>query len=131
MIPHWKLRSAAEQQAIIDQLHTIFRKCGHFSEYTVLGILLAATARQLRKCIAESRQAITKEVIILPALCALIYACSDEFHQRFVPGRSCELRDVCIDSGGSVLGILISTVLSLVIHRLIKNRQKKSAPCQQ
>ncbi|MBP0974774.1 MAG: VanZ family protein [Oscillospiraceae bacterium] len=130
VIPHWKVRSAAEQQAIIDQLHTIFRKCGHFSEYTVLGILLAAAARQLRKCIAESRQAITKEVIILPALCALLYACSDEFHQRFVAGRSCELRDVCIDFGGAVLGILISTGLSLVLHRIIKNRQKKAAQCK-
>ena len=124
VIPHWKARSAAEQQAIIGRLHTIFRKCGHFSEYTVLGILLTAAARQIRRCISESRQAVTKEVTILPALCALLYACSDEFHQRFVPGRSCELRDVCIDFSGALLGILLSTVFSLLLHKFRNAHQE-------
>lgn len=37
--------------------------------------------------------------------CAL-YACSDEFHQYFVPGRSCKLFDVCVDSTGAFFGAL-------------------------
>ena len=110
----------------MEGLHTIFRKCGHFSEYTVLGMLLTATARQRQNCISDSRQAITKEVIILPALCALLYACSDEFHQRFVPGRSCELRDVCIDFCGGCLGILLS-VLAIKIAAKIHRKRKAAA----
>ena len=126
IIPHWKTRTEAEQLAIMEGLHTIFRKCGHFSEYTVLGMLLTATARQRQNCISDSRQAITKEVIILPALCALLYACSDEFHQRFVPGRSCELRDVCIDFCGGCLGILLS-VLAIKIAAMIRRKPKPAA----
>ena len=34
------------------------------------------------------------------------YAVTDEFHQSFVPGRSCELRDVVIDSCGVLTGVL-------------------------
>lgn len=126
IIPHWKDRTANEQYSIFNGLHTIFRKCGHFSEYTILGILLTATARQHRKCISDSRQAITKEVIILPALCALLYACSDEFHQRYVPGRSCELRDICIDFSGALLGILLLTAAALVRRRIFKRQKNHS-----
>ena len=37
--------------------------------------------------------------------CAL-YACSDELHQYFVPGRSCKFFDVCVDSTGTFFGAL-------------------------
>ena len=35
------------------------------------------------------------------------YAVTDEIHQLFVPGRSCELRDICIDAVGVLCGCLI------------------------
>lgn len=38
--------------------------------------------------------------------CAL-YACSDELHQYFVPGRSCRFFDVCVDSAGAFCGALL------------------------
>ena len=38
----------------------------------------------------------------------VIYACSDEIHQLFIFGRSCELRDVLIDFIGSLLGVMIA-----------------------
>lgn len=114
-VPHWKDRTHAERRAIMKRFHTVFRKAGHFTEYTILGILLASTVRRIPKLITKSRQAILKWIILLPALCALLYAASDELHQRFVPGRSCELRDVCIDFSGACLGILISTAVA--VHR--------------
>lgn len=39
-------------------------------------------------------------IIRAEIFCAL-YACSDEFHQYFVPGRSCKFFDVCVDSTGT------------------------------
>ncbi len=36
-----------------------------------------------------------------------VYAITDEVHQFFVPGRSCEARDVAIDSCGVAAGVLI------------------------
>jgi len=54
------------------------------------------------------------------ALCmAVLYAGSDEFHQRFVPGRSPSLFDVGIDTVGGLIGI---TVFSLV--RKIQSTQR-------
>ena len=47
-------------------------------------------------------------------LCGLIawgigalYAVTDEIHQMFSEGRSCEFRDICIDAGGVLFGVLI------------------------
>lgn len=125
VVPHWKDRTAAEQASILQGLHTVFRKCGHFSEYTILGLLLTASVGQYRKCITDSRQAFTKEVILLPALCALLYAASDEFHQKFVPGRSCELRDVCIDFSGAILGILLMNTAVWLFRRYIARKKAK------
>lgn len=36
------------------------------------------------------------------AFCVL-YGVSDEFHQLFVPGRSCEIGDLCADAAGALL----------------------------
>ena len=45
-------------------------------------------------------------IIRAEIFCAL-YACSDEFHQYFVPGRSCKFFDVCVDSSGAFFGALL------------------------
>ena len=36
-----------------------------------------------------------------------LYACTDEFHQLFVPGRSGNFRDVIIDTSGGVLSAIL------------------------
>ncbi|MDY6314114.1 MAG: VanZ family protein, partial [Clostridia bacterium] len=48
-----------------------------------------------------------KTTAVISLLCSALYAASDEFHQLFVPGRSGEFRDVCLDSAGALTGILI------------------------
>jgi VanZ family protein len=42
------------------------------------------------------------------AFCTL-YAVSDEIHQYFVPGRACRFGDICIDTAGSILAIVLLT----------------------
>ena len=39
------------------------------------------------------------------------YACTDEFHQLFVPGRAGLLSDVLIDSLSAVLGLVVFALL--------------------
>lgn len=53
----------------------------------------------------------TKKKITLTMLVGVTYACTDEFHQLFVQGRSAELRDVCIDGCGVLLGIMITLII--------------------
>ena len=99
--------SGEKQATIISSFQFIARKSAHFLIYVVLGNLLAV--------ISYKRLKFSVRPLIAAAIC-LIYAASDEFHQYFVPGRSCELRDMCIDFSGAVTGIL----LLLLIIRLIK-----------
>lgn len=83
----------------IDLLTTIIRKSAHFSAYLILGILLFWALQPLTK---SAKRAGGMSVII-----AALFALSDEFHQSFIPGRSAELRDVAIDTAGSISGIII------------------------
>lgn len=63
--------------------------------------------------------------VFLPALLiGFLYACSDEFHQRFVPGRSGEFRDVVIDTAGVLIGIAIVLILFPALKH--RNGRKKS-----
>ena len=120
--PHWNIMTNSQKILLMSKLHTLFRKLGHFSEYCVLGMLLTLTAR--RFCKNRFQQAIPHIImrtIALPALLALCYAASDEFHQRFVAGRSCELRDVCIDFTGAALGIVVVTLSA----HIIKNKKER------
>ena len=47
-----------------------------------------------------------------------LYASSDEIHQLFVPNRAGQVRDVCIDtSGGLVVLVIIFLIKKLIEHR--------------
>ena len=41
------------------------------------------------------------------------YACSDEFHQAFVPERLCSPKDVALDLSGAMLGLVLHTISQL------------------
>nr|MCR4673483.1 VanZ family protein [Lachnospiraceae bacterium] len=45
--------------------------------------------------------------ILIPWLLCAIYAASDELHQTFVQGRSGQVSDVCLDSIGALVGVVI------------------------
>ena len=58
-----------------------------------------------------------KKTGILSFLFSVIYASSDEFHQTFVPGRDGNIVDVLIDSSGSLVGILLSSILYFLVMK--------------
>lgn len=76
----------------------IIRKGAHFTEYCILYVLFYNVVKMYK----DSRQA-----IFISIMCTFLYACSDEFHQAFVPGRGPAFKDVMIDTSGGVFGILI------------------------
>ena len=57
-----------------------------------------------------------KFALNLAILFVFLYACTDEFHQLFIEGRSGRFRDVLIDTAGGFLCYIII---------LIKNKRKK------
>lgn len=84
-------------------LSFIVRKLAHFTEYTLLGLFISLTAKE-----HYNKGQFLIRIFIIPLICGGLYAASDEIHQRFVPGRSCELRDVLIDTCGVLLGVTIN-----------------------
>lgn len=86
----------------IELLSFIIRKLAHFTEYLILGFL---TINMLNK------NDISKKYLLSILIC-IIYATSDEIHQIFVPGRACQIRDVLIDSIGSITGVYLYKLIN-------------------
>ena len=93
----------AEQELRIEELQHVVRKLAHMSIYGVLGMLCMAAlcTHRLRKWVRPT----------LAFAISAVYAMSDEWHQTMVTGRSGEIRDVCIDSFGALLGVLLVFVI--------------------
>ena len=105
----WNDMTDAAQAEVIDSIHFWVRKAAHFSLYAILGVLsFIAISNHTSKRFPNALFAFV--------LCVL-YAVSDEIHQYFTDGRSCELRDVLIDSSGAVVGILIIYLIFSLVDR--------------
>ena len=61
-------------------------------------------------------------ICIISLIICIVYAITDEVHQLFVFERSGEVRDVLIDSAGSLLGILLTSG-TLKIGKIIRNKK--------
>ncbi len=111
--PQFESLSTAEQEAFVEGLQFYVRKGAHFSVYAVLGLCLAAGFLTVR---------FKKQYFCFVSAWGIgtVYAATDELHQHFVPGRSCELRDLCIDSCGVLLGCLAVVALYLILKRTKK-----------
>ncbi|WP_279160357.1 VanZ family protein [Thomasclavelia cocleata] len=81
-----------------ETLSFMIRKTAHMSEYA---ILLLFIYYGLYKTITYKYQ------LLISLLITFIYACSDEFHQLFIPGRSGQFMDVLIDTSGALIMLLI------------------------
>ncbi|MCR1961515.1 VanZ family protein [Thomasclavelia cocleata] len=81
-----------------ETLSFMIRKIAHMSEYA---ILLLFIYYGLYKTITYKYQ------LLISLLITFIYACSDEFHQLFIPGRSGQFMDVLIDTSGALIMLLI------------------------
>ena len=90
--------NATEEQIneIVEKYDTPVRKLAHFTEYFVLGVLV---------CLMFKAYGIKNSYLMI--IVCFLYACSDEIHQLFVPGRNGNVIDVVIDSVGSTLSIII------------------------
>ncbi len=85
-----------------------FDKGLHFIEYGGLGFLTARAFFGLG----------VKAPVVIGAMAAALYGATDELHQYFVPGRSCDVRDWVADVIGAALG-------AFVFHRLVQWRVRR------
>ena len=115
IVPEYRSWSEDKQGQFAEKVDFPVRKCAHASEYAVLGILVLGTAYSF----SEDRG---RKIILLCWCVGTAYAGTDESHQLFVPGRSCQFRDVCIDSAGVLTGLIL---FSLIKHQIAKHSEKK------
>lgn len=81
-----------------ETLTFLIRKVAHMSEYAILALF---TYYALIKITFNKRI-----IFQITFLISFLYACSDEFHQLFISGRSGQFTDIIIDSTGCLIMLL-------------------------
>jgi VanZ family protein len=76
------------------------KKFAHFVEYFILSTLLFYS-------LSNTTTKPIKKIAFTSLLCSTLYAMSDEFHQRFVTGRTPHIRDVFFDFLGALSAQLL------------------------
>ena len=107
--------SAIQSQIVINYLKEfipmnsfLVRKLAHFSLFFVLGFTIYLITKDYKRTF----------------MITSLYAIGDEVHQYFVPGRSCELRDVVIDVGGCITVLIIIKLWRYLNDKRTKNNAK-------
>ncbi|MDO4291588.1 MAG: VanZ family protein [Eubacteriales bacterium] len=92
-------------------IHFYVRKLAHFTEYFLLGMSVALPLYVYR---------LRGFWLVLAAgfFCAA-FAGLDEYHQSFVAGRTPSLRDVAIDTAGSLTGIYFTRVFGFIGRKTV------------
>lgn len=84
----------------VDTLTTIIRKLAHFTEYAILGLVLAYFYKSK-----------TNKYLLFALLQGVITAIIDESIQLLVPNRAGLLTDVLIDTSGVLFGLLVFYII--------------------
>lgn len=84
----------------LELFHLILRKCAHFTEFMILGVLSSIALKHMK---------VGYKNIIGVGYCVLI-ASLDETLQLFVSGRAGRVQDVLIDSAGALVGVLVVVI---------------------
>jgi len=101
---HWIFPRISMETLFV--IHHYIRKCAHFTEYFIWGLLLLRGIRGERRGV--------KLAWALVAICIVFcYASLDEFHQSFVPGRTPAFHDVLIDTSGGMAAQVLAALVAL------------------
>lgn len=101
---------------------TLIRKLGHVGEFALLGLLLILALRSFTSRLWQNLGWVL--------WIGLFVAVLDEFLQRYVPGRSSDVRDILIDFGGIAIGIIVGMAGMRVLRSIRNYRRRKTPTCQ-
>ena len=99
-----------------EHFHKLVRKLAHFTEFSVLGFCLGGTF--LSSALGGKKQ------WICPGLTVLGVACLDETIQSFT-GRTNSIKDVLLDFGGGLCGLLFLAGTHMLIRQFQRSHQKE------
>lgn len=89
----------------------IVRKTAHFTEYFILYLLTINVMKYYFNI---------KNAILYSLIFSILYACTDEIHQYFIPGRAMAFKDILIDSSGALTAMVITKIISKKIKIIYK-----------
>lgn len=109
-LPYIKDLDFDDKEKIIENGEIIVRKLAHLSIYTLVGMFAMAFM-----CTFNTKLLYKFGISFLVGL---IYAITDEYHQSFVAGRGPAITDVCIDTAGVCIGIVIVLIIISIYKKL-------------
>lgn len=95
----------------IRKIHYYVRKLAHFTEYFLLAVSVTFPLY------VYGIRGIW--LVITGGILCVGFAALDELHQYFVRGRGCSIRDVMIDSCGSLIGMLFVRLFGYIGRKTI------------
>lgn len=101
------------QEYILSNISFFVSKIAHYIFYAILGLFLFYAFAFIKK------YKIRYSFVVLTSL---LYAISDEFHQKFSSGRTPRIQDVCIDTLGVITMVLVIELFLTIFNK--KNRRK-------
>ena len=87
----------------LGRAHDVIRKCAHLFEYFVFSLLLL-------RAIRNGRPGWRITWALAAILIVFGFACLDEFHQSFVPGRDAEFSDALLDTSGAAFAQILAAL---------------------
>ena len=98
--------------------HFLIRKCAHFYNFFIIGVLLFMSLKAMNWGIRQQNF-----LVVLGGMIAVF----DEIHQNFVPGRSGQIQDVCLDFAGVLFGMCFMTIIWGIIFKrgVISEKKRK------
>ena len=108
-----------EQQKteLVDKVNSVARELMHAAVYFVMAIFLQITILGIfrRKLLS---------MFITFTFC-VAYGISDEIHQLFIPGRTFQLIDLVMDTGGASAAIVLVVLVYIIRKNLDVQQQRK------
>ena len=101
----------AQYAELIELMSFPVRKTAHITEYLVFYCTVRFGLHFTYQPLNMKRRLLTALAIVF------LYACTDEFHQLFVPGRAGRFTDVLIDCFGCAVVTLICTIIIFSSHK--------------
>lgn len=90
----------------------VVRKTAHFLEFTGLCLLFNIALWQTKQ----------RKMPVLSVIFTSLYAATDEIHQLFVEGRSCQFTDWLLDTSGAMAGTIGFLILFAAVTAIIKRK---------
>lgn len=103
-----EFESEKEEQNYIKKLENKIDLAVRKSAHMIIFGVLAAFVYLLCKSFGMN----DADAIILTLVVCAVYAGTDEFHQKFVEGRTAQFADVCVDEFGAVITLTLVRIIN-------------------